>query len=77
MVHGTSLGSMPSMMIMDAKSIAHEGYRAGMAGKPVHVVGIANELAVRWIKYQPSWLVQAVGGFLSAGRDACDRCTAL
>jgi hypothetical protein len=37
MVHGTSLGSMPSMMIMDAKSIAREGYRAGMAGKPVHV----------------------------------------
>ena len=54
MVRGTSLGSMPSMVIMDAKSIAREGYRAGMAGKPVQVAGIANELAVRWIKYQPS-----------------------
>jgi len=31
---------------------------------------LRNELAVRWIKYQPSWLVQAVGEFLSAGRDA-------
>ena len=28
---------MPRMMIMDAKSIAGEGYRAGMAGQPVHV----------------------------------------
>ena len=45
MVHGTSLGSMPSMVIMDAKSIAREGYRAGMAGKPVQVAGIASELS--------------------------------
>ena len=59
---------MPSMVIMDAKSIAREGYRAGMAGKPVQVAGIANELTVRWIKYQPSWLVRAVGEFFS--RDA-------
>jgi hypothetical protein len=52
---------MPSMMIMDAKSVAREGYRVSMAGKPVHAAGIANELAVRWIKYQLSWLVRAVG----------------
>jgi uncharacterized protein len=70
MVHGTSLGSMPRMMIMDAKSVAREGYRACLAGKPVHVAGIANELAVQWIKYQPSWLLRAVGGFLGKSRDA-------
>ena len=59
---------MPSMVIMDAKSIAREGYRAGMAGKPVQVAGIANELAVRWIKYQPSWLVRPLVNFFP--RDA-------
>ena len=69
MVKGTELGNMPSMMIMDAKTVAEEGYRACMAGKPVHVAGLANELAVQWIKYQPSWLVRAVGGLLNQNRD--------
>jgi short-subunit dehydrogenase len=69
MVHGTNLGSMPRIMIMDAQTVAREGYHACMAGRPVHVAGIANELAVQWIKYQPSWLVRAVGGFLAKGRD--------
>ena len=69
MVHGTSLGSLPGMMIMDAKTVAREGYRACMAGKPVHVAGIVNELAVQWIKYQPSWLRRAFGNVLGKGRD--------
>ena len=70
MVHGTSLGSLPGMMIMDAKTVALEGYRACMAGKPVHVAGIVNELAVEWIKYQPNWLRRAVGSVLGKGRNA-------
>jgi NAD(P)-dependent dehydrogenase (short-subunit alcohol dehydrogenase family) len=70
MVHGTSLSSLPGMMIMDAKTVAQEGYRACMAGKPVHVAGIANELAVQWIKYQPRWLMRAFGSVLGKGRDA-------
>ena len=69
MVQGTDLGSVPSVMIMDPKSVALEGYRACMAGKPVHIAGLANELAMQWIKYQPSWLVRAVGSVLSKGRD--------
>jgi hypothetical protein len=69
MVHGTSLGSLPGMMTMDAKTVAREGYRACMAGKPVHVAGIVNELAVQWIKYQPSWLRRAFGNVLGKGRD--------
>ena len=70
MVRGTSLGGLPSMMIMDAKTVAQDGYRACMAGKPVHVAGIANELAVQWIKYQPSWLRRAFGSGFGKGRDA-------
>jgi len=69
MVHGTSLGGLPGM-IMDAKTVAQEGYRACMAGKPVHVAGIANELAVQWIKYQPGWLMRAFGSVFGKGRDA-------
>jgi short-subunit dehydrogenase len=69
MVQGTDLGSVPSVMIMDPRSVALEGYRACMAGKPVHIAGLANELAMQWIKYQPSWLVRAVGSVLSKGRD--------
>ena len=60
MVHGASLGSLPGVLIMDAKTVAQEGYRTCMAGKPVHVAGIANELAVKWIKFQPSWLLAAM-----------------
>src|SRR6516164_9018514 len=70
MVHGTSLGGLPGMMIMDAKTVAQEGYRACMAGKPVHVAGIANELAVQWIKYQPRWLMRAFGSVFGKSRDA-------
>ena len=71
MVQGTTtLSSLPRMMIMDAKAVAAEGYRACMAGKPVHVAGTANELAVQWIKYQPSWLTRAIGGVLARSRDA-------
>ena len=55
---------------MDAKAVAAEGYRACMAGKPVHVAGTDNELAVQWIKYQPSWLTRAIGGVLARSLDA-------
>ena len=41
-----------------------------MEGKTVHVAGTVNELAVQWVKYQPSWLVRAVGGVLARNRDA-------
>ncbi len=69
MVQGTTLGSMPSMMIMDPKAVAAEGYRACMAGTPIHVPGIANELAVQWIKYQPSWLLRAASRFMRKPQD--------
>lgn len=68
MVEGTDLSKMPSFMIMDAKSVAREGYRACMSGKPLQVAGIANEIATQWVKYQPDWLMRAVGGFLARNR---------
>ena len=57
-------------MIMDAKTVRREeGYKACMEGKTVHVAGTLNEFAVQWVKYQPSWLVRAVGGVLARNRD--------
>jgi uncharacterized protein len=65
MVEKSELGRVPGFLVMDAKTVAREGYSACMAGKAVHIAGPANELAVSWIKYQPDWLVRAVGGVLS------------
>ena len=59
LIEGTSLSKMPSAMIMDARTVAREGYRALMAGKAVHVPGMANEIATQWMKYQPTWLRHA------------------
>jgi short-subunit dehydrogenase len=68
MVEGTALGSVPSMAIMDPATVAREGYRACMAGTPVHIAGVANEVAVQWMKYQPSWLTRAMGAFMNPRR---------
>lgn len=68
MVEGTDLGSVPKIMIMDAKSVAREGVRACLAGKPVHVAGIANEIASQWMQYQPDWLRRAMGGFMARAK---------
>lgn len=65
MVHGSELSKIPGFMVMDPRTVAREGYSACMSGKPVHIAGPVNELAVTWVKYQPDWLVRAVGGLLS------------
>jgi len=54
----------------DAKTVAQERYRACMAGRPAHVAGSVNELAVQWIKYQPRWLMRACGSVFGKSRDA-------
>jgi hypothetical protein len=56
---------LPSLMIMDAKSVAKEGYSACLAGKALHVPGLSNDLASRGIQYLPRSLVRAVGGLVA------------
>jgi uncharacterized protein len=65
MAESSELGKLPGFMVMDARTVAREGYSACMAGQAVHIAGPLNELAVTWVKYQPDWLVRAVGGFVS------------
>jgi uncharacterized protein len=56
---------LPSALIMDAKSVAKEGYSACLAGKALHVAGFSNELAMRGVRYLPRSLVRAVGGLVA------------
>lgn len=66
MVHASARATrLPSLMIMDAKSVAKEGYAACLAGKALHVAGRSNDLAARGIQYLPRSLVRAVGGLVA------------
>ena len=63
-------GAVPSFAIMDARSVARAGYRACMAGKVIEVPGLANEWASNWVRFQPRWLVRAMGGWAARLVDA-------
>jgi short-subunit dehydrogenase len=56
---------IPSMMKMDAASVAREGFKACMRGKAVHVTGLPNQFATEWIRRQPKWLVRRAGGIFA------------
>lgn len=66
MVQHSQLGRrLPSLVVMDAKSVAEQGYAACLAGKPVHVAGLGNDLAVSSVGYLPRWVVRTVGGLVA------------
>jgi uncharacterized protein len=66
MVHASARAvRLPSLMVMDAKSVAKEGYAACLAGKALHVAGRSNDLAARGIQYLPRALVRAAGGLVA------------
>jgi uncharacterized protein len=66
MVRGSERGRrLPSFIVMDAKSVAQQGYAACLSGKAVHVAGLANDIAVSGTGYLPRWLVRTVGGLLA------------
>jgi uncharacterized protein len=56
---------IPSMAVMDAKSVAQQGYAACLSGKAVQVTGIANDVAVSGIQILPRWMVRSVGGLIA------------
>jgi len=56
---------IPSIIVMDAKSVAQQGYSACLSGKAVVVAGLANDLTVSGIQFLPRWLVRTVGGLIA------------
>jgi short-subunit dehydrogenase len=56
---------LPSLLVMDAKAVAKEGHDACLAGKPVHVPGLSNDLALQGMRYLPRSLVRAMGGLVA------------
>lgn len=66
MIEDSALETIPDAMIMSARAVAEEGYRACMAGKTVHVAGIANDIAMQWVKHMPAWLVRQFSGMMTS-----------
>jgi uncharacterized protein len=56
---------LPSLMVMDAKAVAKEGHDACLAGKPVHVPGLSNDLALQGLRYLPRSLVRTMSGLVT------------
>ena len=53
---------------MDARTVAEDGYRALMAGKPVVVSGFKNWLVAQSVRFAPRKVVTAVARKLQEGR---------
>jgi short-subunit dehydrogenase len=56
---------LPPFAIGSAAEVARDGYRACMNATPVYVSGLANQLAVQAIRYQPRWLTRSIAGALA------------
>jgi short-subunit dehydrogenase len=54
------MNKLPSFMWLDAPTVAHQGYDAVMAGKPVHVTGMVNSAIATLVRVLPYGLVTAV-----------------
>jgi short-subunit dehydrogenase len=48
------------MGAMDARTVAEDGYRALIAGKPVVISGVKNWLVAQSVRFSPRWLVTAI-----------------
>lgn len=65
MMHASaSAMQLPSLMVMDAKAVAKEGFTACLAGEALHVAGIANDLLTLGAQYLPRSFVRTVSGMI-------------
>lgn len=56
---------IPAVALMDARSVAQQGYSACLAGRAVQVTGLANDITASGIQMLPRWLVRTVGGLIA------------
>ena len=54
---------LPGFMIMDADTVAREGYDAVMRGRRVYVNGRVNQLLAAGLEKMPHWLHRSVSKF--------------
>jgi short-subunit dehydrogenase len=48
------------MRVMDARSVATQGYRGMLAGKPLVITGARNWLVAQSVRFSPRWLVRKI-----------------
>jgi len=53
---------VPPLLTMSAAQVARAAFRASRSGRVIEVPGMANEMVANWVRFQPRWLVRAVGG---------------
>lgn len=56
---------IPAIALMDAKSVAQQGYSACLSGRAVQVTGFANDITMSGIQMLPRWLVRMAGGLIA------------
>lgn len=56
---------IPELFMLDAHTVAKEGFGACMAGTPVCVNGLSYEMLIYLERVQPRWLVRRIGSILS------------
>ena len=54
---------------MNPRTVAEDGYRALMQGKPVVISGFKNWLVAQSVRFSPRWLVTAIARKLQESRD--------
>ena len=59
------LARAPAAVMMDPVDVAREGYDACMAGVPIRVPGVSNQIVMRILSVQPRWLLRVLGGILA------------
>lgn len=56
--------SIPGLLLSDVHDVAREGFDACLAGKPVVVPGLPNQMLASAVGLYPRWLVRGVGGLI-------------
>jgi short-subunit dehydrogenase len=57
-------GLIPNFLMLDAPTVAREGFDACMAGTPVQVNGMTYQAMIWLERMQPRWLVRRMNGLL-------------
>lgn len=65
--------ALPKQLVSDPADVAAEGYKALMAGRPVLVPGLPNQITAAWSQVTPHWLTRYIAGFVARRTDLLQR----